>query len=84
MDHSLVYYDSLTEEVVIMGGQSSSVGTYTIVVSASIKSATQYVCSSFEFELEVVDELSTGTTEDTNSSETVAECNKSQVVLEDL
>ena len=54
----MVYYDSKAEEVVIMGGQSPAVGTYTIVVTASVKSATGYVCSSFEFDLAVCGESS--------------------------
>ena len=67
-----------------LGGQIPAIGTYEITVYASIKSEYQYICSSFEFELEVVDENSTGTAEEASSAETIAECNKSQAVLEDL
>jgi hypothetical protein len=51
--HSLVYYDSTTAEIVVLGGQSPALGTYSISVTGSVKSATGYVCKSFTFDLTV-------------------------------
>jgi len=73
----MVYYDSATKEVVIMGGQIPAVGTYSIVVTGSVKSATGFVCSSFQFELSVPDSFETTDVQDDS-------CNQSNVKLEGL
>jgi hypothetical protein len=52
--HSLVYFSSVTQEFVFLGGQNPDRGTYRIKVSASIKAETKYICSSFEFDLVVL------------------------------
>jgi hypothetical protein len=51
----MVYYDSGEKELVILGGQIPTVGIYSIVVTASVKSATGYVCSTITFDLVVYD-----------------------------
>ena len=56
-DNSLVFFDSDTQEFVFVGYQSPTLGTYDILVTATIRSGAQYLTSSFTFELAVVDQL---------------------------
>jgi hypothetical protein len=49
----MVYYDSELDEIVVLAGQSPAIGTYSISVTGSVKSATGYVCKSFTFDLTV-------------------------------
>jgi hypothetical protein len=62
VDHSMVYYDSTTKEIVVLGGQNPAPGTYSISVTGSVKSATGYVCSSITFDLAVKGGQSCSTT----------------------
>lgn len=52
--HSIVYFDSTSNQVVFIGGQSPNVGVYLIKISAVIKIKTKYLISSLDFELEVL------------------------------
>ena len=74
----MVYYDSGEKKLVILGGQSPTVGIYSIVVTASVKSATGYVCSSFAFDLEVYDPQAPVEVAETQL------CDQSDAVLENL
>jgi hypothetical protein len=64
----MVYYDSTTEEIVVLCGQSPARGTYSISVTGSVKSATGYECSSFTFDLAVCSGQSCSTTIGTDTT----------------
>jgi hypothetical protein len=52
--HSIVYYDSTSQELVLVGYQAPPLNTYDVKVTAVIKAKTQFLVAEFMFDLEVV------------------------------
>jgi hypothetical protein len=55
--HSIVYFDSTSQEFVFIGRQAPALGTYQVKETAVVRDATHFIQSSFEFDLAVVSEL---------------------------
>jgi hypothetical protein len=58
--HSMVYYDSSSQELVLVGSQTPPLGTYEVKVTAVIKAKARYLIASFVFDLSVVNEIPAG------------------------
>ena len=80
-DHSIVYFNSVSQEFEFFGGQSPAVGTYEIGVTAVLRSATQFIMSTFTFELVVYDPQAPVV--ESTPAETPL-CDQSDVVLKGL
>jgi hypothetical protein len=77
-DHSIVYFNSVSQEFEFVGGQSPAIGTYEIGVTAVLRSATQFIMSTFTFDLVVYDPQAP--VEESTSAETQL-CDQSDAVL---